>query len=57
MTGRKVAFAKGERIWTESSYKYEPSDIVAMGHAAGFATTEQWTDGVARFALTLLTVR
>jgi len=57
IAGRKVVFAKGERIWTESSYKYEPSDIDAMGHAAGFVTTEQWIDGVARFALTLLTVR
>jgi L-histidine N-alpha-methyltransferase len=55
--GRRVAFAKGERIWTESSYKYEPSDIDAMGQAAGLVTTEQWIDDVARFALTLLTVR
>ena len=54
--GRRIAFAKGERIWTESSYKYEPSDIDTMGEAAGFVTTEQWIDDVARFALTLLTV-
>jgi len=48
-------FAAGERIWTESSYKYEPGDIVAMAADAGFTTTEQWIDSDARFALTLLT--
>jgi L-histidine N-alpha-methyltransferase len=52
-----VRFAKGERIWTESSYKYEPADIEAMGTAAGFTTAAQWIDGRARFALTLLEVR
>jgi L-histidine N-alpha-methyltransferase len=50
-----VAFARGERIWTESSYKYEPSRIDEMGRAAGFVTTEQWIDEEARFALTLFT--
>ena len=52
-----VDFARGERIWTESSYKYEPDHITAMGRDAGFATTEQWIDEEARFALTLLTAR
>jgi dimethylhistidine N-methyltransferase len=50
-----VSFSKGERIWTESSYKYEPAGVEAMGTAAGFVTTEQWIDEDARFALTLLT--
>ncbi len=49
-----VSFAKGERIWTESSYKYEPADVDAMGRSAGFVTTEQWIDEDAGFALTLL---
>ena len=48
-----VTFGTGERIWTESSYKYEPIEIVAMGADAGFAPTEQWIDEEARFALTL----
>jgi dimethylhistidine N-methyltransferase len=52
-----VTFVKGERIWTESSYKYEPDDIVAMGTAVGFTTAEQWIDQPARFALTLMEVR
>ncbi len=42
-----------ERIWTESSYKYEPAGIVEMGERAGFATREQWVEPEARFALTL----
>ena len=51
----RIFFSEGERIWTESSYKYEPSGVEAMGAAAGFVTTEQWIDEDARFALTLLT--
>jgi L-histidine N-alpha-methyltransferase len=53
--GVSVNFAKGERIWTESSYKYEPLQIEKMGLAAGFVTREQWIDESARFALTLFT--
>jgi L-histidine Nalpha-methyltransferase len=53
--GVSIPFVKGERIWTESSYKYEPSQIDGMGLDAGFVTTEQWIDEEARFALTLLT--
>src|SRR4051812_49095764 len=55
--GDTVTFARGERIWTESSYKYEPSEVSAMGDGAGFTTAQQWIDGEARFALTLLAVR
>jgi L-histidine Nalpha-methyltransferase len=54
-TGLSVSFARGERIWTESSYKYQPSQIDEMGMDAGFTTTEQWIDAEARFALTLFT--
>jgi dimethylhistidine N-methyltransferase len=49
-----VAFTRGERIWTESSYKYEPDGIVEMGAEAGFAARDQWVDRQAGFALTLL---
>jgi len=48
-----VTFARGERIWTESSYKYEPEQIEDMGLRAGFAMTEQWIERNAGFALTL----
>jgi uncharacterized SAM-dependent methyltransferase len=45
----------GERIWTESSYKYEPDEIVSRGARAGFRLLRQWIDPSARFALTLFT--
>src|SRR2546421_2090419 len=35
--GITVRFARGERIWTESSYKYDESQIEQMGIRAGFA--------------------
>jgi len=50
----EVAFDQGERIWTESSYKYEPEQIVAMLESAGFQCASQWIDPVDRFALTLV---
>jgi L-histidine Nalpha-methyltransferase len=49
-----VVFRAGEHIWTESSYKYDPSQIPAMGEAAGFAVREQWIEERARFALSLM---
>jgi dimethylhistidine N-methyltransferase len=52
--GPVVSFRRGERIWTESSYKYEPDGIVDMGAEAGFAARDQWIDERAGFALTLL---
>ena len=51
--GMTVAFDEGERIWTESSYKYEPEQIEGLGLDAGFSIAEQWIDEDARFALTL----
>jgi L-histidine Nalpha-methyltransferase len=48
-----VSFVRGERIWTESSYKYDEAEVARMGIRAGFAMTEQWIDDDARFALTL----
>jgi L-histidine N-alpha-methyltransferase len=49
-----VRFAEGEFIWTESSYKYTPEDLIARCREAGFQTVEQWVDSRAKFALTLL---
>jgi uncharacterized SAM-dependent methyltransferase len=45
--------AEGEMIWTESSYKYDPPQIVSMLEAAGFGVRAQWIDAADRFALTL----
>ena len=48
----EVAFRRGELIWTESSYKYEPSAVLDLGRAAGFGTPHQWIDEQGGFALT-----
>jgi L-histidine N-alpha-methyltransferase len=50
-----VIFTRGERIWTESSYKYQPAQIERMGVDTGFALRDQWIDEDARFALSLMT--
>jgi L-histidine N-alpha-methyltransferase len=49
----RVAFAAGESIWTESSYKYTEDGIADLGRGAGFSVTRQWVDRDAAFALTL----
>jgi dimethylhistidine N-methyltransferase len=51
--GSTFTFRRGEWIWTESSYKYSPEQIVDMGAEASFAIRDQWIDPLARFALTL----
>jgi L-histidine Nalpha-methyltransferase len=43
----------GERIWTESSYKYHPEDIRRLVEPAGFRVAAQWIDAGDGFALTL----
>jgi dimethylhistidine N-methyltransferase len=42
-----------ESIWTESSYKFEPDDLVARIESAGFSLVRQWIDSRDRVALTL----
>jgi L-histidine N-alpha-methyltransferase len=46
-------FVQDEFIWTESSYKYTPEEVIAGARRAGFRSVEQWIDARARFALTL----
>ena len=48
-----VRFAEGEAIWTESSHKYRPEQIVHIGEGAGFVRRAQWVEPDAAFALTL----
>jgi L-histidine N-alpha-methyltransferase len=50
----EVAFQQGEAIWTESSYKYRPEDVVEMLELAGFHHLAQWIDEENGFALTLV---
>jgi dimethylhistidine N-methyltransferase len=51
--GLDVHVEAGERIWTESSYKYSPDGITALLRSCGFAVAAQWMDEGDRFALTL----
>ena len=53
--GFDVTFGRDEWIWTESSHKYEPAQVLGEGLAAGFGRGEQWIDESARFALTRFT--
>jgi L-histidine N-alpha-methyltransferase len=49
-----IVMEEGESIWTESSYKYQPADLVVMLEGAGFRLAEQWIDSRAGFVLTLV---
>lgn len=49
-----VAIEEGESIWSESSYKYEAHEIVAVAERSGFRREAQWVDADDRFALTLV---
>ncbi|MEO8430702.1 MAG: L-histidine N(alpha)-methyltransferase [Acidobacteriota bacterium] len=48
-----VSFGQDEFIWTESSYKYTPEQVIELGRKARFRSLDQWIDGRAGFALTL----
>ena len=55
VAGVPVRFARGETIWTESSYKYDTDSFTAMLSAAAFSTVKRWVDNEGRFLLTLAT--
>lgn len=44
VNGERIAFRRGETIWTESSYKYDESSLGRLATAAGFTITRLWTD-------------
>jgi L-histidine Nalpha-methyltransferase len=50
----QVMFAAGETIWTESSHKYQPAEVVAMAERTGFRCDGQWIDEEWPFAQNLL---
>ncbi|HVX40453.1 MAG TPA: L-histidine N(alpha)-methyltransferase [Gemmatimonadaceae bacterium] len=49
VAGRAIAFAPGETIWTESSYKYSHESLRNLAESAGFAIDALWTDARERF--------
>ena len=50
----EFAMNQGDTIWTESSYKYRPDEVVAMLERNGFRSRAQWIEPTAQFALTLV---
>jgi len=48
-----VLFHRGESIWTESSYKFDPRQLLDIGRASGLDVANQWIDSRYQFALTL----
>lgn len=49
-----VRLAAGERIHTESSYKFDEADIARLAGASGFAVARNWHDRARRFGIYLL---
>lgn len=43
----------GDRIWTESSYKYRPHEVLRLLDGAGFGSVAQWISDSDQFALTM----
>ncbi len=48
-----VRFRKDETIWTESSHKFAPQEVVQMAQQAGFRCAAQWIDREWPFAESL----
>ncbi|HEX5274944.1 MAG TPA: L-histidine N(alpha)-methyltransferase [Candidatus Rubrimentiphilum sp.] len=53
-TGTRVHFEKGERIHTESAYKYSLEGIGEMARASGMHVARTWQDEARRFSVNLL---
>jgi len=44
---------EGETIWTESSHKYDPKEVIQMGERTGYRCRGQWFDSEWQFAQNL----
>ncbi len=51
-----VEFLEGERVLTESSYKYDLAGISAMASGSGFTLSRTWADPAGRYSVNLLEV-
>jgi dimethylhistidine N-methyltransferase len=49
-------FAKGESIWTESSYKFTSEEFSRIASSSGFVVDKVWTDEENLFSVQYLTV-
>lgn len=53
--GVTISLQAGEKIWTESSYKYSLDSFAALAAGAGFSVTHVWTDEEDLFSVQYLT--
>ncbi len=51
--GQPFYLREGETIWTESSHKYNPAEVIRMGERTGFRCAQQWFDAEWPFAQNL----
>ena len=51
--GFRFYLREGETIWTESSHKYDPENVIQMGARTGFRCVQQWLDSEWPFAQNL----
>jgi uncharacterized SAM-dependent methyltransferase len=51
--GHERRFAAGERLHTESSYKWTPEGFAALLHDAGFTGVRRWSDAQGAFGVYL----
>jgi dimethylhistidine N-methyltransferase len=51
-----IHFERGESIWTEASYKYNPPEFAALAARAGWRVERVWTDDRGLFSVQYLTV-
>jgi dimethylhistidine N-methyltransferase len=56
MAGLSFDLRAGETIWTESSYKYDPSAFDQMLRRSGFEPARHWIDREGQFLLTVASV-
>lgn len=54
VAGRRFAFAEGERIHAEYSYKYDPAGIADLAGRGDFEVARLWTDPAELFAVAYL---
>ena len=52
--GCTVSFVANETIWTESSHKFSPQDILSIAQRCGYRCDSQWLDSEWPFAENLL---
>jgi len=56
LRGVPIHFDRGESIWTEASYKYNPREFEALAAAAGWRVEQVWTDDRGLFSVQYLSV-